>query len=180
MKKRIYKIAIFGAASEKLDKNIYKIAEATGAEIAKHGHTLITGAAAGISRYGARGAKKSGGLVIGISPTTNNEEKDQFNVNFDNIDVVVHTGFGYKGRNVLSVRSCDAIIVINGRFGTLSEIANAEGENKPIVVISNTGGCATIIEDIFKTLSPDYKLFALANSPKEAVALIENMLKSRP
>lgn len=176
-KSRRYKIALFGAADETLEKRIYKIAEDVGAEIAGRGHILITGAAKGVSRYGAVGAHKKGGLVVGISPTLNSLDEKNSNVDLKHIDVVLHTGFGYKGRNVLSVRASDAIIVVNGRFGTLSEIANAEGEGKPIVVIKNSGGCADIIADIFKKLHPDYKFFAVADSAKEAADLIEKMLR---
>lgn len=179
MKKQIYKIAIFGAADETLSKNIYKIAQEVGAEIARRGHLLITGAASGVSRYGAIGAQKSGGLVIGISPTANDADIHNYNVDLKNIDIVLHTGFGYKGRNVLSVRASDAVIVINGRFGTLSELANAEGEGKPIVVIKNTGGCADMAEQIFKTLRPDYKKFKAVESPQEALNFIETLLKNK-
>ncbi|MFA6973690.1 MAG: hypothetical protein WC238_03070 [Parcubacteria group bacterium] len=172
-----YKIAIFGAGDEKLDKSVYKIAENVGQEIASRGHILITGAAKGISRYAAIGAKKKGGTVIGISPTSNDKEEKDFNVDFKNSDIIIHTGFGYKGRNVVSVRTSDGIIVVNGKFGTLSEVANAEGEQKPIVVLKNSGGCAEMMEDIFKKINPNYELFATANSSKEALDLIEKMIK---
>lgn len=173
---KIYKIAIFGASDEKLNKSVYLLSEKIGEEIAARGHVLITGAAKGISRHAAIGAKNKNGTVIGVSPTTYSKEEKKFNVDFKNIDVIIHTGQGYKGRNVISVRTSDAIIVVNGRFGTLSEISNAEGEQKPIVVIRGSGGCADLIEEIFRKLNPDYKLFSMANSPKEAVDLVEKMI----
>lgn len=171
-----HKIAVFGSAREDLDGAIYEIAQKVGSEIAKTGNILITGAAQGISRYAAKGAKFSNGNVIGISPTSNYEEKEIYNVSFENIDFVIHTGMGYKGRNVISVRTCDGMIIINGNFGTLSEVAIGEGEVKPIVVMSGTGGIADIIKDIFKKLNPDYKYFSVASEAKEAVSKIAELI----
>lgn len=173
--KKQYKIAVFGAAKEELSKDVYKIAEEVGAEIAKRGHTLVTGAATGVSRFAAKGARQEKGCVIGISPTSDDSEKDKYNVFFENIDVIIHTGAGYKGRNVIGVRTCDAMIIVNGNFGTLSEVANGEGEQKPIIGIKNSGGCANMLDDIFKKLNAEYQYFAMAENAKEAVDLIEEM-----
>lgn len=175
--KYIYKIAVFGSAREDLSKNIYKIAEEAGKEIAKSKNILITGAATGVSRYAAKGSKGGNGVVVGISPTSSNSERELYDISFDDIDFLVHTGMGYKGRNVVSVRSCDGMIVINGNFGTLSEIAIGEGENKPIVVIKGTGGCADAAKDIFNKLNPKYKYFSTASNAKDAVKLVVNMIK---
>ena len=175
--KNIYKIAVFGSARENLGKKVYKIAEEVGQEIAKSKNILLTGAATGVSRYAAKGAKGGKGMVIGISPTSNNYEKSLYNVSFESIDFLVHTGMGYKGRNIVSVRSCDGMIVINGNFGTLSEVAIGEGENKPIVAIEGTGGCADAIKDIFSKLNPRYKYFFTVSTAKDAVKVIINMIK---
>ncbi len=174
---RKYKIAVFGSARENLDGEVYKIAEETGVEIAKTGNILVTGAAQGVSRYAAEGAKLEGGSVIGISPTLNDSEKETYNVSFENIDYIIHTGMGYKGRNVISVRTCDGMIIINGNFGTLSEIAIGEGEMKPIVAIEGTGCCAEVIEDIFKKLNPEYQYFSTAKTAREAVNEVVKLIE---
>ena len=178
MTEKNYKIAVFGSAKEDLDKRIYALAEEVGKLIAKSGYTLVTGAATGISRYASIGAKRNGGYVIGISPTTNIDEIDRYKVSFDNIDYLIHTGAVYKGRNVISVRTCDGMIILNGGFGTLNEVTIGEGEQKPIVAISDTGGCADILETIFKHVNPTYKLFAVVRSAKEALAEIRNLIES--
>lgn len=174
---RKYKIAVFGSAREDLDSAIYEVAQRVGEKIAQTGNILVTGTAQGVSRYAAKGAKLSNGDVIGISPTSNYEEKEKYNVSFENIDFIIHTGMGYKGRNVISVRTCDGMIIINGNFGTLSEIAIGEGEIKPIVAIKGTGGSADIMESIFEKLNPNYKHFSIANEAEDAVdQLIQLML----
>lgn len=178
-----YKIAVFGSAKENLTKKIYDLAKETGKEISSRGHDLITGAAKGVSTYAAEGAKENNGKTIGISPTRNNSEKKDYEVDFKFIDEIIHTGEGYKGRNVISVRKCDGMIAINGGFGTLNEITIAEGEEKPIVVLEHSGGCSDIIKEIFKKLNPKYKYFKLAQNSRDAVDKIIELIeknKSKP
>jgi uncharacterized protein (TIGR00725 family) len=172
-----YKIAVFGSARKDLPQGIYKLARKTGEEIAKRGHLLITGSAEGVSRSAAEGAKLKGGATIGISPTKDIFEKENFNISFDFIDNIIHTGAGYKGRNIISVKSSDGIIIINGGFGTLNEVTIAEGEVKPIVVLKDSGGCANLLKNIFSKLNPKYPYFSLANSPKDAVDKILKLIK---
>lgn len=76
----------------------------------------------------ARGAKEAGGTTIGIIPSENKADANQF------IDYVIPTGFG-QARNVLVVRAADAIVALPGKFGTLSEMAFALVSGKPIVSV---------------------------------------------
>jgi uncharacterized protein (TIGR00725 family) len=94
------------------------LAEQVGAEIAGAGAILICGGLGGVMEAAARGAKRAGGLTVGITPGTDARETNPY------IDVPVVTGLG-EARNVLIVRSCDAVIAIAGSYGTLSEIAFA-------------------------------------------------------
>lgn len=174
-----YKIAVFGSADAGLGGEILGQAFAAGKIIGRRGHTLITGAAAGVSAAAARGAKTENGRVVGISPTANYREKDEYNVSFEDIDEVVHTGAGYKGRNVISVETCDAMIVINGRFGTLNEASIGEGAGKPVVAIKSSGGCAGMLEHVFEKLNPRYGYFRAVDSPEEAVLACEEMIEKR-
>lgn len=172
-----YNIAVLGSANKKLNEKIYKIAYETGKEIAQKGHILITGAATGISEIAAKGAKENDGLVIGISPSSKRQEIKQFNISEKNIDSIIHTGMGYKGRNIITVRSSDAVIIINGQFGTLNEASIAEGEEKPIVAISGSGGCADILQSIFRKIKPEYKYFSTATDPKKAIKKAINLIQ---
>lgn len=171
-----YQIAVLGSHREDLPKETYKIAEEMGAEIARRGHILVTGASRGISGHAARGAKSAGGVVLAISPQNWDDESSP--VSLEDADVEVHSGFGLKGRNVLTVRSADGIIIINGGIGTLNEAAIAEGEGKPVLAIEGTGGCADILRSVFSKLNPGYEKIRYGkpgpSSLDSLVEMIEN------
>lgn len=170
-----YQIAVLGSHREDLPKKIYEIAGQTGKEIAKKGHILFTGTSTGISKYASKGAKSENGLVLGISPYT--ERKESEFISLENHDTIIFSGFGYKGRNVLTIKSADGVIIINGGFGTLNEVTIAEGENKPIVIIENTGEASQIIREIFQRLNPDYSKIRYVNNPIEAVNSLIEMIR---
>ncbi len=173
---RGYQIAVLGSHRRDLPKDIYDIAEKVGKEIATKGHILLTGTSTGISEHASKGAKSVGGLVIGISPYEMRKETDP--ITYEDNDVIIFSGMGYKGRNVLTVRSSDGIIVANSGFGTLNEVAIAEGENKPIVVIKDTDGCADKLEDLFKELNPNYKKIRYADNAVSSVGLLLEMIEN--
>ncbi|HUJ09834.1 MAG TPA: TIGR00725 family protein [Verrucomicrobiae bacterium] len=102
------------------------LAEEVGAEIGRQGAVLICGGLGGLMEAAARGAKRVGGLTIGILPGVRAHEANEF------IDVPVVTGMG-EGRNVLVVRSSNAVIAVAGSYGTLSEIALALKLEIPVV-----------------------------------------------
>jgi uncharacterized protein (TIGR00725 family) len=62
--------------------------------------------------------------------------------------VIVYTGFGYKGRNVVNVRSSDIVIIIGGAIGTLNEFTIAYDEGKVIGILQGSGGIADHIKKI--------------------------------
>jgi hypothetical protein len=72
-----------------------------------------------------KGAKQFGGLTVGILPSFDGKDANNY------VDVKIPTGIGYA-RNILVVRAADAIVAINGKYGTLSEIAFAFNEDKPV------------------------------------------------
>ena len=77
----------------------------------------------------ARGAHEAGGTTIGILPSSEKEDANEF------IDYVIPTGFG-EARNVMVIRAADAVIAFPGKFGTLSEMALALRDKKPVISIS--------------------------------------------
>src|SRR4051794_18962644 len=74
----------------------------------------------------SRGAKSAGGRVVAMLPGDDATAANEF------ADVVVATGLG-QGRNVVVVRSADAVIAVGGSWGTLSEIAIARRLGRPLV-----------------------------------------------
>jgi uncharacterized protein (TIGR00725 family) len=66
----------------------------------------------------------------------------------DGADVIIYTGFGYKGRNVVNVRSADIVLILGGATGTLNEFTIAYDEGKIIGVLEGSGGVADHIREI--------------------------------
>ncbi len=117
-------IGIIGAG--RCDNRIYTLARETGAAAAKSGYGIVCGGLGGVMEGAARGCKENGGLTVGIIP----QEKSNFANEF--IDIIIPTGMGIM-RNLLVVRSAVGLIAIDGKYGTLSEIAFTLQLEKPIV-----------------------------------------------
>jgi hypothetical protein len=106
------------------------IAEQVGREIARRGATLVCGGRGGVMEAACRGAREAGGHTIGIMPGRGHEDSPPN----QHVEFPVFTGMGFT-RNVMVVLSGDAIIAINGSYGTLSELAFALIHDAPAVGI---------------------------------------------
>jgi uncharacterized protein (TIGR00725 family) len=105
------------------------LAEAVGAEIAARGALLVCGGLGGVMEAAAAGASRAGGLTVGILPGVRAAEANR------HIQVPVVTGLG-EARNVVVVRTAEAVIAIAGAYGTLSEIAFALKLGVPVIGLS--------------------------------------------
>ncbi len=145
-----WKICVSGAAvGDCLNDETIEKAELVGKAIAKHDSILVTGATTGIPYYAAKGAKKAGGVSIGFSPAaTYQDHVKRYQLPTRYMDLIVYTGFGYAGRNLLLTRSADAVIVICGRIGTLNEFTVAFEDKKPLAVLTNSGGIADELKEL--------------------------------
>lgn len=142
-----YKIGVFGSGiSPKDDYALVKKARAIGQAIVDNNGILITGGCSGLPYEAARRAFAIGGTVIGISPAMDlKEHTEKYKFPTDSFTALIYTGMEKKGRNIISVRSCDAAIFICGRFGTLNEFTIAHDEAKEnfvIGILSGSGGFA--------------------------------------
>ena len=130
-------------------ERLQQLAESLGAAVAQAGCYLVTGATTGLPALVATAFRKQGGFALGISPAENRTEHVQrYGLPEDGADVIVYTGFGYKGRNVINIRSSDIVIIFGGATGTLNEFTIAYDEGKVIGVLAGTGGVADHIEKI--------------------------------
>ncbi len=102
------------------------IAEELGGEIARRGAVLVCGGLGGVMAAACRGAKRGGGLTIGILPGGDRAAANPW------VDVPIVTGLG-EARNVLVVHTAQAVIAVGGKYGTLSEIAFALKLGIPVV-----------------------------------------------
>ncbi|MGH9882734.1 MAG: protein containing YHS domain protein, partial [Pyrinomonadaceae bacterium] len=99
------------------------------------------GACPGLPHAAVLGAKELAGHVVGISPAANlKEHVEVLRSPYEEYDVLIFTGLGLMGRELINIRSSDIVLVVGGRSGTLGEFAIAYEEGKLIGVLTGTGG----------------------------------------
>jgi len=145
-----YKICVSGAAETNYcGADAFSSAEELGREIVRHNAVLVDGATTGFPFWAAKGVKQEGGIVIGLSPAATEKEHIQtYQLPIEYHDMIIYTGFNYSGRNLLLVRSADAVIFGCGRMGTLNEFTITFEDKKPIGILQ--GGWET--DELFKEL----------------------------
>jgi uncharacterized protein (TIGR00725 family) len=126
MMKRAMIIAVIGG--EEASPEVARLAEEVGRELARRGCTIVCGGGAGVMEAACRGARAEGGHTIGILPGHNAAESPPN----DYVEFPIFTGLGYA-RNSMVVLSAQAVIAIDGAYGTLSEIAYALIHDVPII-----------------------------------------------
>ena len=143
------KVGVMGAAGHGIAVEHLRLAEELGEAVAVAGCVLITGGCPGLPLAAAKGAKWGGGTVIGISPGLSLEEHAfKFESPTVHHDVLIFTGSGLMGREVVNIRSSDIVVIIGGSSGTLGELAIAYDEGKLIGVLTGTGGISDLVESI--------------------------------
>ena len=143
------KIGVMGGATGIISREHLAKAHELGRAIAKSGCVLITGACPGLPLAAACGAKQEGGMVVGISPGLSlDEHLHRYHSPADFHDVLIYTGSGLMGREIVNIRSSDIVTIIGGRSGTLGELAIAYDEGKLIGVLTGTGGISDMVADI--------------------------------
>ena len=140
-------IGVIGGRS--CDKKTAQIAEKIGTEIAKRNHVLICGGMGGVMEAACRGAKKSGGITVGVLPGKIKDDANKY------VDIPILTAMSHA-RNAIIVRTADMVIAIGGKYGTLSEIGLAKAIDKKVIGINtwDIGGVikARTVEDVVKHL----------------------------
>jgi uncharacterized protein (TIGR00725 family) len=154
------KVGVMGSAGDTLPEDVRESlrakAEELGRVIAGRGLALLTGGTTGLPGAAGRAAHEAGGLHVGISPAADaHEHAEVFNYPSDNCALLVFTGFGLKGRNVVLVRSCDVVLFIRGSVGALNEFTIAYDEGKVIGCLAGTGGVADEAARLVRTLAKE-------------------------
>lgn len=143
-----------GSASGRLSSAHNKLAFELGCGIAENDCITITGACPGFPLEAAKGAKSKGGLVVGISPALSEREHiEKYNSPIAYHDVLIYTGSGLMGREVVNIRSSDIVIIMGGHSGTLGEFSIAYDEGNLIGVLLGTNGIASEIKHIVKIIN---------------------------
>lgn len=173
------KICVSGAAEtghcgvDALEK-----AKELGREIARQGAVIVTGATTGFPLWAAMGAKEAGGISVGLSPAANEREHvETYKLPLDYMDLIIYTGFGYPGRDLLLTRSADAVVCGCGRVGTIHEFTIAFEDSKPIGIYEGPWEMGGELKEILeKGHRPNTKV-AIGNDPKKLISDLIELIK---
>jgi len=176
-------VGVMGSAGGDLPPEVCEKVFRLGQAVARADCILITGACPGLPHEAVKGAKSAGGLTVGISPGhTMEEHVELYNSPVDHLDVIIYTGSGLMGREITAVRSCQIVLVVGGRSGTLGEFAIAYDEGKLIGVLRGTGGIAENLDRIVEFVDKETGAEVLYDSDPEALVrrLLERLPHHRP
>ena len=140
---------------------------------------VVTGATTGMPYWAAKGAKEEGGISIGLSPaSTEREHVQDYKLPVDYFDLIIYTGFNYSGRNLMLMRSADAIIVTCGRIGTLNEFTIAFEDDKPIGILDTpeSEGTVDLIKQIIDVADRGPGKIVYDNNPKRLVEKVIELI----
>ncbi len=149
-----------------------------GREIARQGAVLVNGATTGFPLWGAMGAKEAGGFTVGFSPAnTEKEHIEAYNLPVEYMDMIVYTGFGFPGRDLIFTRSCDAVFFGCGRIGTIHEFTIAFEDQKPMGILEADWEIDEVIKNILEKGHRPNDLILFDSDPKALVQRVKELVE---
>jgi uncharacterized protein (TIGR00730 family) len=140
-------ICVFCASSRTLDQRWLDLARAAGRELARRGHSLVSGGGCvGMMGAVADGARAGGAQTYGVIP--------QSLVDLEVADTAAHelaVTDGMASRKVLMIDKSDAFLTLPGGLGTLDELfevwttATLGIHGKPVVLLDADGFYAGLL-----------------------------------
>lgn len=176
------KICVSGAAdTSHCGDGAMETAKALGREVAEQGAILVTGATTGFPLWTAMGCKEAGGVSIGLSPATSEKEHvEVYGLPLDYLDLIIYTGFGYSGRNLLLTRTSDGVIVGCGRIGTVNEFTIAFEDHRPIGVLEGPWDMDEVLKLMLeKSHRGDEGTIVFGDTPKTLVSKLIETIKTK-
>ena len=179
-----YQICVSGAASGDTVRSSHQLAFEVGKAIAEQGKTLLTGATVGLPHFAAMGfmsVPNSKGVSVGFSPATSfREHVSTYRLPTREFDYINFTGMEYVGRDVHLVRSCDGIITVGGRMGSLHELSTALESRKVCGVLVGSGGLADYTATLLEHIeAPGAKEVIFDSDPANLVRRVVEVLDKR-
>ena len=147
-------IAVIGGSD--ISPETAALAREVGREVAARGAVLLCGGLGGVMAAAAQGAQDAGGVSLGILPDGDRRRANPY------LTYAIATNLGHA-RNVLIAHSADALIAVDGSYGTISEAAIALKLGKPVIALNVTW---------------DLPGLQRAATPAEAVALAWEAVKT--
>jgi len=174
-------ISVSGAAEvAHCGPDALNIAKEVGREIAKQGCVLSTGATSGFPHSSAQGYKEAMGVFsLGLSPAANEKEHtDLYLLPLDSCDIVIFTGFGFPVRDIMLVKSSDAMVLGCGRIGTIHEFTVAFESNMPIGILEGPWATDKVIRDILRNSNRTNPNVIFESDPKKMIEKLKEMVKT--
>jgi uncharacterized protein (TIGR00725 family) len=158
MRRRKPTIGVMGSAQEmpaEADRaHLAVVAESLGRAIVAQDCILLTGETSGLPELVVQAVRRHGGFTVGISAAHSlAEHHERYGVPRQGSDLIIYTGFGFKGRNVINIRSSDIVVIFGGSIGTLNEFTIAYDEGKVIGILEGTGGVADQVRELVRALA---------------------------
>ncbi len=119
-------IGVIGASQPSAEG--LRMAETVGRAIAAGGAVLVCGGLGGVMAAAAKGAFEAGGDVIGLLPGADKLTANPY------VTLPIPTNMGHA-RNVIIAHTAEALIAVEGEYGTLSEAAIGLKLGKPVFVL---------------------------------------------
>lgn len=181
MKDQRITISVSGAAEvAHCGPSVIAIAKELGREIARQGAQIVTGATSGFPMYSAEGAKEAGGFSFGLSPAASKKEHlEVYRLPLKALDAVVYTGFGFPGRDLMLVRSSDAIIIGCGRIGTIHEFTIGWEANLPMGILVGPWATDEVIKNIIDNSNRTNPNVIFEEDPKVMVEKLIKMIEKQ-
>ena len=104
------------------------LAYEVGRELARRNAVVLCGGLGGVMEAVARGVQEMGGVCIGILPDPDRHRANPY------LTYAIPTNLGHA-RNMVIVHAADALIAVDGGYGTISEAAIALKLGKPVVAL---------------------------------------------
>ena len=170
-------IAIFGSGDPPERSDEYVLAQVVGAKLASLGYTIVNGGYYGTMEASARGARKAGGEVIGVSCSIWNSKPNSYSTR-----EIVTTSYDERLETLIKIAN-SGFVVLSGGTGTLVELATVweakskglwkNETKKPIACI---GDFWTPLIDMMYTQRPKSRKFvSLLHYPEELAELFPSV-----
>lgn len=119
-------VAVIGGGE--VSPQVVEVAKEVGRQVARRGAVLLCGGLGGVMAAAAQGAQEAGGVSVGILPDGDRRRANPY------LTYAVATNLGHA-RNMIIAHSADALIAVDGSFGTISEAAIALKLGKPVIAL---------------------------------------------